>query len=371
MHYYGVNTSNKLQHHGVLGMKWGVRRYQRKDGSLTSAGLHRYDKDRNKLNFLQKHNNKLIEKYKAKGYGENAAQIAAKRQMRVEAAIAGVAAVAVGVIATKGAIRFGQNYCDKTIKSGKVIQNIGAYKDADFQDTPFFAAINRHDKRAYGHLYPAEKRGMVMLGGKNPEIFNNQIKMTRDVKRASVKNAKKIFYEKMESDPQFKSNVIKTLKTTNYDDSAAINAYLQKGKKSTKLYERFNQSLATPQMQSSGLHKEYYNALKDKGYNAILDINDTRYSGYKKISKSPTIFFGNDGWKKVGSTKLSDVTIDANRNKYAYEYAAKQLGVKAGKLGAAGVVAKNVADQRIINAYLEKHPNTKLTDKEILKAVRE
>lgn len=31
-----------LAHHGVKGMKWGVRRFQNKDGSLTSVGKRRY-----------------------------------------------------------------------------------------------------------------------------------------------------------------------------------------------------------------------------------------------------------------------------------------------------------------------------------------
>lgn len=36
---------SELVHHGIKGQKWGVRRYQNKDGSLTSAGKKRYSKE--------------------------------------------------------------------------------------------------------------------------------------------------------------------------------------------------------------------------------------------------------------------------------------------------------------------------------------
>lgn len=51
---------NYLQHYGVLGMKWGVRRYRNEDGSLTSAGKKRQKSERSDSKWT---NSKAVKKY--------------------------------------------------------------------------------------------------------------------------------------------------------------------------------------------------------------------------------------------------------------------------------------------------------------------
>lgn len=49
-----MENNNALTHYGVKGQRWGVRRYQNKDGTLTSAGKKRYNNELEKLKGEQK-----------------------------------------------------------------------------------------------------------------------------------------------------------------------------------------------------------------------------------------------------------------------------------------------------------------------------
>ena len=50
---YETRYSDSLTHHGIKGQKWGVRRYQNPDGTLTAKGKKRYRKDYDRIRYDQ------------------------------------------------------------------------------------------------------------------------------------------------------------------------------------------------------------------------------------------------------------------------------------------------------------------------------
>ena len=79
---------SELYHHGIKGQKWGVRRYQNPDGSLTAEGKKRYDKElqvgRERLTNRLKNTKSQVDSMQAsvnKSNQRNAAQVDAMRMM--------------------------------------------------------------------------------------------------------------------------------------------------------------------------------------------------------------------------------------------------------------------------------------------------
>lgn len=75
---------DSLAHHGILGQKWGIRRYQNYDGSYTQAGMKRYNKSLEEYNKKDESYKEAKKAYKA-GTGTEADMVnkkVARRQAK-------------------------------------------------------------------------------------------------------------------------------------------------------------------------------------------------------------------------------------------------------------------------------------------------
>lgn len=117
-------------------------------------------------------------------------------------------------------------------------------------------------------------------------------------------------------------------------------------------------------------------ALKAKGYDAVGDINDRKYSGYG--TKNPLILLGDTAKLAVNSrrelgtdevNKAYDKAYDKLLTK-AYAKAATGLAAQIA-VGVAATKAASKAEtalkrQEIVDQYKREHPNSQLSNKQIL-----
>lgn len=139
---YVLGPDGELYHWGTKGMKWGIRRYQNKDGSLTPAGKKRYAAE----------NERLKAREKAIKGQEKAAARQAKLDAKKAELDAREAALKGGKVATKP----------------KDVANAAKPKTVkDMTDDELNKAVNRARLESeYARLHPKQESLMTKLGNK-------------------------------------------------------------------------------------------------------------------------------------------------------------------------------------------------------------
>ena len=424
--------TNELQHHGIKGQKWGVRRFQNKDGSLTPAGRRRYDDGdgkrtesvtidgqtfkvygRNSKQYADKvakkardmgvevsreskakekktktykipekkslHRLKLEEKYMKSGMTREQAEQAAAKRIRTEKF---VAAAAVVTVASAVAYAKYKGYTsDKIIKENSDFQRIMRLDpNAELRkDSRLYATINKKDKVLYKGMFADH---LTKIKSDNEQIYDITVRNRKEIRIASEKRARDTFVNLFKNDKNFKNEFIERLEKDGYSVSKGrLDGIFNKMRKDSnslsdrelrgKAYDLFNVMLAEQGERTERNANRFYDALRKQGINAVKDINDSKINNYH--AKLPVILFDSD-YDYVKKRVMESSEIQENIDRYINSSSAASNKVIAASLvgmyASIPVYNKARVDKEVL-LYKQAHPSTTMSDSEITAMVKE
>lgn len=345
-----------LAHHGIKGQKWGVRRYQYADGTLTPAGKKRYNSGDASFSFSMKMKIKEI---------TNSAKT----------------------------VITGKQYVDGYIKSGTTLARIQTSEN--FEKFAFYATYKKHDTDEYMGLFgknlmaraSAEARQAEKVANasgseddiktakelrekaNNTKVYQLKLSATRKLKIPSDENASDITANLLKED-EFKQNVIASIQdskakmrrpTQQLLFSQAQNALNKDPSKLTSkekvaIYKALNLSLVNHNAQEIAAQNRFYGELKKKGYNALLDYNDKEFSSYH--AKRPMIIFDVDSVQLKSVTQADPKLVNKLYVKYNTERIIKEIPAET--FGLIGKFSSKTVSE--CQSYVDKKMNDYLSD---------
>lgn len=353
-------SSNELYHHGVKGQKWGVRRYQNREGGYLPGAEGRYYTPvggrRGKISSSSKNTSTSYDsghastKSSSSSYDEKAARMAKiKKYAKVGAAVVGVGLVGYGAYKLRShqvaqTMRYKRDV-DTILKKGTTLSTLSYDADRTKGADMFFATHTKLDQHQYNALFNKPIKEYIKdeagnnVGSRVLTKFRIKNEVLSDMKVASETSAAKHFADLLSKDSDLRSFVLdpgrmedhfvdSKYKFKGYREAKeALDRVRQPDYKPTqddwqKVYRMFNyvipsdgtkeglssDTIAARAKDVKAQREKFFSVMKKNGYGALLDTNDSMYGGFK--ATSPVIVFDQENIAFAGAkrtTRLSKI----------------------------------------------------------------
>lgn len=251
-----------LAHHGILGQKWGVRRFQNYDGTLTYAG-------------------------KARLKGAKRKQDLIKTQLGID-------------VDQKTLLQKDPNSSKEVyLKKGSKVYHVTPKRFDKLRDgQELYISATDYDRNLYKSMLTMQMRKKGY--GKDVPISEVEFTINKDLKSPSNDVQKRIFYDVYN-------------KNKNLFEKDMRKYYSNEKVNSEDTYDKFIKSLD----KSSESKNKFYEAMKQQGYNAVLDQHDVDNS-WMGASRPLIVMNASELLSKTGNKEINDSEIKKSLKKLKY-----------------------------------------------------